>query len=89
MNQMRPENLAVRVKTDVHAPSSLRVIGPVTNLVPFYQAFGVRPGRQDVSGGFGAGADLVARQMARFVSRFRVYRKAGTLGWTVPPVRTL
>jgi putative endopeptidase len=44
MNQLRPENLAVRVKTDVHAPSPLRVIGPVTNMVPFYDAFGVKPG---------------------------------------------
>jgi putative endopeptidase len=44
MNQIRPENLAVRVKTDVHAPSFLRVIGPATNLPPFYEAFGVQPG---------------------------------------------
>ncbi|MFI5371240.1 MAG: M13 family metallopeptidase, partial [Candidatus Eisenbacteria bacterium] len=44
MNQIRPENLAVRVKTDVHAPSFLRVIGPVSNLPEFYQAFGVKPG---------------------------------------------
>ena len=44
MNQIRPENLAVRVKTDVHAPSFLRTIGPVSNMVPFYEAFGVRPG---------------------------------------------
>ena len=44
MNQIRPENLAVRVKTDVHAPSPLRVIGPVTNMVPFHEAFGVKPG---------------------------------------------
>jgi putative endopeptidase len=44
MVQMRPEFTAVLVKTDVHAPPPLRVIGPVTNLVPFYQAFGVRPG---------------------------------------------
>jgi putative endopeptidase len=44
MNQIRPENLAVRVKTDVHAPSQFRVIGPVSNMVPFYEAYGVRPG---------------------------------------------
>jgi putative endopeptidase len=44
MNQIRPENLAVRVKTDVHAPSFLRVIGPVTNLPPFYEAYGVKSG---------------------------------------------
>ncbi|HEX3865604.1 MAG TPA: M13 family metallopeptidase [Gemmatimonadaceae bacterium] len=44
MNQLRPENLAVRVKTDVHSPSPFRSIGPVTDMVPFYQAFGVKPG---------------------------------------------
>jgi putative endopeptidase len=44
MNQIRPENLAVRIKTDVHAPSFLRTIGPVSNMVPSYDAFGVRPG---------------------------------------------
>ena len=44
MNQIRPENLAMRVKTDVHAPSFLRVIGPVTNLPEFYEAYDVKPG---------------------------------------------
>jgi putative endopeptidase len=44
MNQLRPENLAVRVKTDVHAPSFLRVNGPVVNVPAFHEAFGVRPG---------------------------------------------
>jgi putative endopeptidase len=44
MNQLRPENLAVRVKTDVHAPSFLRVTGPASNVPAFYEAYGVRPG---------------------------------------------
>jgi len=44
MNQIRPENLAMRVKTDVHAPSFLRVIGPVSNMPEFYQAYGVMAG---------------------------------------------
>lgn len=44
MNQIRPENLAVRVKTDVHSPSPFRSIGPVTSMTAFYQAFGVKPG---------------------------------------------
>jgi len=44
MNDIRPENLAVRVKTDVHAPSFLRVIGPASNLPEFYQAYDVKPG---------------------------------------------
>ena len=44
MVQIRPEYTAVLVKTDVHAPAPLRVIGPVSNMVPFYQAYGVGPG---------------------------------------------
>jgi putative endopeptidase len=44
MTRLRPENLAMRVKTDVHAPSFLRVNGPVANLPQFYAAFGVKPG---------------------------------------------
>jgi putative endopeptidase len=44
MGQIRPENIAVRVKTDVHAPIFLRAVGPMSNLTPFYEAFGVRPG---------------------------------------------
>jgi putative endopeptidase len=45
MNELRPENLALRVKSDVHAPSFLRVIGPVTNHPAYYEAFGVKPGQ--------------------------------------------
>ena len=44
MNNIRPENLAVRVKTDVHSPSFLRVNGPISNVPAFYQAFPVKPG---------------------------------------------
>ncbi len=44
MNNRRPESLAVQVKTDVHAPSFLRVIGPVSNMPEFYKAFNVKPG---------------------------------------------
>jgi putative endopeptidase len=43
MNSIRPENLAVRVKTDVHSPSFLRVIGPVSNMPEFYKAYNVKP----------------------------------------------
>ena len=46
MNQLRPENIAMRVKTDVHAPSFLRVTGPVSNMVPFYEAYGAGPGNK-------------------------------------------
>lgn len=44
MNDIRPENLAVRVKTDVHSPSFLRVNGPISNMPEFYKAFNVKPG---------------------------------------------
>ena len=44
MNNIRPENLALRVKTDVHSPSFLRVNGPVSNVPEFYDAFQVKPG---------------------------------------------
>ena len=65
MNQLRPENLAVRVKTDVHAPSFLRVIGPVSNMTPFYQAYGVKPGERMYRADFGARRDLVRRRSPR------------------------
>jgi len=32
------------VKTDVHAPIFLRAVGPMSNLTPFYEAYGVKPG---------------------------------------------
>jgi putative endopeptidase len=34
----------MRVKTDVHSPSFLRVIGPVSNVPAFYEAYGVKAG---------------------------------------------
>jgi putative endopeptidase len=46
MNNIRPENMALRVKTDVHAPSFLRVNGPVSNVPAFYDAFHVKPGQK-------------------------------------------
>jgi putative endopeptidase len=46
MNNIRPENLAVRVKTDVHAPSFLRANGPISNMPEFYEAFQVKPGQK-------------------------------------------
>jgi putative endopeptidase len=44
MNNVRPEALAVQVKVDVHSPSFLRTNGPVSNMPPFFEAFGVKPG---------------------------------------------
>jgi putative endopeptidase len=44
MGEIRPENIAMRVKTDVHSPSFLRVTGPMTNQTTFYDAFGVKAG---------------------------------------------
>ena len=44
MNNVRPEALAMQVKTDVHSPSFLRTNGPVSNMPPFFEAYGVKPG---------------------------------------------
>ncbi|HUM45714.1 MAG TPA: M13 family metallopeptidase [Chitinophagales bacterium] len=42
--QYRPEALALRIKTDVHAPNFLRVNGPPVNIDEFYTAFNIQPG---------------------------------------------
>jgi putative endopeptidase len=44
LSQIRPENLARRLLSDVHSPSKWRVIGPLTNIPEFYDAFGIKPG---------------------------------------------
>ncbi len=40
----RDEALALRAKTDVHAPNFLRVNGPAVNISEFYEAFNIQPG---------------------------------------------
>lgn len=42
--QFRPEELANRLKTDVHAPAKWRVLAPLSNLPDFHQAFGCKEG---------------------------------------------
>jgi len=44
MYQIRPEQLASQVITDVHAPAKFRVNGPLPNVPAFYEAFQVKPG---------------------------------------------
>ena len=44
MTNMRPEAIALRVRSDVHSPAKYRVIGPVSNVPEFYEAFGVKEG---------------------------------------------
>jgi putative endopeptidase len=44
MSDIRKENLARRLMSDVHSPAKWRVNGPVANLPEFYEAFGVKPG---------------------------------------------
>ena len=43
-NNIRPEALKLRLKTDPHSPGKYRVIGPLSNLPTFYKAFGVKKG---------------------------------------------
>jgi putative endopeptidase len=44
MYQIRDEQLASQVITDVHAPAKFRVNGPLPNVPAFYEAFVVKPG---------------------------------------------
>jgi putative endopeptidase len=43
--QQRQEVLRTRLLADVHAPAKWRVLGPMSNIPEFYQAFGVKPGQ--------------------------------------------
>ena len=43
--QQKNEQLRQRLLSDVHAPPKWRVIGPLSNVPEFYQAFGVKPGQ--------------------------------------------
>src|SRR5436190_24299329 len=42
--QVRKEQLASQIMTDVHAPAKFRVNGPYPNVPDFYEAFNVKPG---------------------------------------------
>ncbi|MFL5510088.1 MAG: M13 family metallopeptidase, partial [Gemmatimonadaceae bacterium] len=44
MSQQRDEALRSQLLSDVHSPAKWRVLGPISNVPEFYQAFGVRPG---------------------------------------------
>jgi putative endopeptidase len=43
-NNIRDENLKLRLKTDVHSPGKQRVNGPFTNMPQFFKAFNVKEG---------------------------------------------
>ena len=43
-NNIRPEALKLRLKTDVHSPGKQRVLGPLMNMPEFFNAYDVKPG---------------------------------------------
>jgi putative endopeptidase len=43
--QQREERLRRSLLSDVHAPAKWRVLGPLSNIPQFYEAFGVKPGQ--------------------------------------------
>jgi putative endopeptidase len=45
MSQQREQQLRQRLLSDVHAPAKWRVLGPMSNIPAFYEAFGVKPGQ--------------------------------------------
>ncbi len=46
MYQIRKEQLASQLLTDVHSPAKERVNGPMPNVPEFYEAFNVKPGNK-------------------------------------------
>ncbi len=44
MVNMRPEAIANRVRSDEHSPAKYRVIGPLSDMTEFYNAWDVKPG---------------------------------------------
>lgn len=44
MYNIRQEQMASQLMTDVHSPAKFRVNGPMPNVPEFYEAFGVKPG---------------------------------------------
>ena len=44
MLQIRQEQVATQIMTDVHAPAQYRVNGPFPNVPEYYEAFNVKPG---------------------------------------------
>jgi len=46
MYQVRKEQLASQLLTDVHSPAKYRVNGPFPNIPEFYEAFSVQPGNK-------------------------------------------
>jgi len=47
LDQERKEALSSQVLTDVHSPEFLRVIGPLSNMQEFYDAFGIKKGDKE------------------------------------------
>ena len=45
MSQQRDESLRSQLLSDVHSPAKWRVLGPISNVPEFYQAFGVKAGQ--------------------------------------------
>jgi len=45
MSQEREETLRTNLLRDVHAPAKWRVLGPLSNIPEFYEAFGVKEGQ--------------------------------------------
>jgi putative endopeptidase len=40
----RPETIANQVKSNEHSPAKFRVIGPLSNMLEFYETFGIKQG---------------------------------------------
>ena len=43
-NNIRDQALLLRLKTDPHSPGKFRVLGPLSNIPEFWDAFDIKPG---------------------------------------------
>ena len=45
LEEQTDQSLRSTLLGDVHAPAKWRVIGPLSNIPEFYEAFGIKPGQ--------------------------------------------
>jgi uncharacterized protein YidB (DUF937 family) len=63
----RPEAVVNQVRSDVHPPAKLRVIGPLSDRPEFYSAFGIKKRRRHVASREPAGENMVRNKRKNLI----------------------